>query len=61
MINTIILWLVRIASLSSIIVIFINQFNLPAEIFAMSFIMIVIWISAEYDEYKKRNENKGRR
>lgn len=60
MFNIIILWFVRLAGAMSVWAIIKYRLDVPAEIFVMSFIMIVLWISAEYDEHKKRKDKKSR-
>ncbi len=59
MFNIIILWFVRLAGAMSVWAIIKYRLE-PVEIFVMSFVMIVLWISAEYDEHKKRKDKKGR-
>lgn len=60
MLNIIIIWFIRLAGVMSAWAIIKYQLDLSAEIFVMSFIMIVLWISAEYDEHRKRKNKKGR-
>lgn len=60
MVNIIIIWFVRLAGAMSAWAIIKYRLDLSAEMFVMSFIMIVLWISAEYDEHKKRKDKKDR-
>lgn len=56
--NIIIQWIVRLAGVMSAWALIRYWIDLPTEIFVMSFIMIVLWISSELDTYKKNNVKK---